>query len=373
MTAAPTNKTPASATPLELRHVERTLDAFPPAIHGNPLNLLLMERATPIASADRYLRALDSPELCEERREYLATPTADWPFPSAALGERPDPVCLSDVLFERFGEAGQILHTQSDIGQILLQRVDQTSPDIVVLMVVDGLSYYDLPENEHMLPCLVSGVSTTAFGHRSVLGRPPICQRLFSRDYKRQLGFTYFDPDENELACELYSVFGGGKVHRITELDEALRLLRTKRMSKGFVQVTSSGLDQLCHQHHDRPPIQGYVDEIMTRFERLVSCLSTGRRKVLACMTSDHGILWRDHLQGKPQLCPGIAPEDVHHPRYVLGGISRDCTLPWRSEGTTYSLLRFPFLTRPLRHTEWGVHGGISAWESIVPLVIQET
>jgi hypothetical protein len=90
-------------------------------------------------------------------------------------------------------------------------------------------------------------------------------------------------------------------------------------------------------------------------------------------LTADHGILWRDQLKADERFCPELAPEDARHPRYALGGIARDCARVWRSDGTTYSLLRFPYLTRPLRHTEWGVHGGISAWESVVPLVIRET
>ncbi len=363
---------PVGSRPLPVQRVAQALDAFPPALLGDPLNLLFLEEAAPIGSAREYLCALDSPGLCEERREYLVGTPLQWPFPAAAIGGRPDPYALSDVLFTRFSYASALVPAQDAVGQILLDRVRRARPDMVLLVIVDGLSYYDLPESDGLSPCLVTGVSNTSFGHRCIVGKPSISQRLFSEDYKHQTGFTYFDVAQNQLASDLYAGFGDARMHRVSETDEIVQVLKRERMARGFVQVTSSGLDELAHKHRNRPPIRNYVDGILDGFGDLIACLRRGGRRVLACLTADHGILWRDNLRGREQYFPGVTPSESNHPRHIARGIVRDCAHVWRSEGASYSLLRFPFLTRKLRQNEWGVHGGISAWESIVPLLIRE-
>jgi hypothetical protein len=35
-----------------------------------------------------------------------------------------------------------------------------------------------------------------------------------------------------------------------------------------------------------------------------------------------------------------------------------------------FALLAYPFLRRPLRANEWGVHGGLSFEESVVPWIL---
>ncbi len=62
------------AGPSEVDRMNRALDVFPPGFTGNPLNLLFLDPAAPIGSASAYLRALDSPELCEDRREWHDEP-----------------------------------------------------------------------------------------------------------------------------------------------------------------------------------------------------------------------------------------------------------------------------------------------------------
>jgi hypothetical protein len=38
-------------------------------------------------------------------------------------------------------------------------------------------------------------------------------------------------------------------------------------------------------------------------------------------------------------------------------------------EGKEFALLEYPYLRRDLRANEWGVHGGLSFEESVVPLL----
>jgi hypothetical protein len=261
--------------------------------------------------------------------------------------------------------------TQSKIAEHLESRVKALDPDIVILMIADGLSYYDLPDGTSQ-PCLVNGVTITEFGYREVVGRPSLSQRLFGMGYRNQKAFTYFDVSGNALAADLHSTFGDSQVVRVAEFAEALNH-EAVRMPRGYLQVTTTGLDGLCHHHRDRPPIARYIADLLERFEHLVEMCSRRNRKVLACLTADHGILWRDVLRGREQLIDSATAEDNFHPRYLKGSLLRDYARPAKGVVGTVSLLTFPYLTRAIKRTEWGVHGGISSWESLVPLKIVTT
>ena len=94
---------------------------------------------------------------------------------------------------------------------------------------------------------------------------------------------------------------------------------------------------------------------------------------MLTLLTADHGILWRDALGERARLVDDVFPDDVRSPRYIKGSILRAYGRCVRSEGQNYTLLGYPWLTRPLHNNEWGVHGGISAWESVVPLIVHHS
>lgn len=361
-----------SQTAALLSRMSVAIDAYPPAFRGNALNVLFLEDAQPIACAPEYLRSLDSPNLCEDCREYLLSQEyALWPFPIHCIAKRPDPWLLSEKLYDCFNTAQYLLPTQREVGRILCEKAAKLQPDIVALMIVDGLSYYDLPDEADVQPCLVNGVSTTGFGYREVVGKPTASERLFSLGYSHQMGFTYFDIETNPLASELYGVFGSSQVKRVVTFKECLEHISAEGISHGFVQITAAGLDGLCHKHRDEPPVKYYIGEILNRFDALVSCLHEGNRNVLACLTADHGILWRQHLEGQWYVVYDLQPDGARFIRYVGGSRVRNYVLIKNCHGSTYSMLRVPYITRKLRNNEWGVHGGISAWESIVPLIIR--
>lgn len=362
-----------TSSAMQVSKLSKVVDAYPPAFTGNPLNLLFLENAEPIKIAGEYLRNLDRPGLCEDRREYLLGNAADWPFPAYRIKHRPDPLRLSEQLFERFDTAKEVLPTQRDVGRMLAERAKILQPDVVVLMVVDGLSYYDLPDWPDTKPCLVDGATTTEVGYRDVIGKPSVSEHMFSVGYRHQLGFTYFDADTNPLAADLYEVFGSSQVAKIRKFDECLDAIKAQELARAYIQVSAPGLDGLCHKHRDEPPIQTYIDEVVGRFDSLVEQLSKRKLTVMACLTADHGILWRDELEGKWETVGDLQPEDARHVRYVRGSRLRHYLCVRNCLGNAHSLLKVPYITRDLRSNEWGVHGGISAWESIVPLVIRET
>ncbi len=349
----------------------RALKAYPAGFAGNPLNLLFLDGARPIAHALAYLRALDAPAPHPDRREYLHRQLGGWPFPTVTVTARPDPWAVSHALFAHFDLACGVLNRQEDIGAILAARAEENVPDIVALMVVDGLSYYDLPANTGALPCLVTGPTITPYGYRRVIGDPPVGKLLFDRGYHEQIGLTYFDPSGNALAGDLFSLFGKSRVHRMPAIAAGMDWLSGQSLTRAFVQVTAMGLDQFSHSHRDRPPRDRYLTDTLAAFTALVDCLRAGGKRVLACLTADHGILWRDVFDAHPPEYAELN-EATAHPRYLAHAIMRPYGLVRTTTAGTSTLLRVPYLTRAMRVNEWGVHGGVSAWESIVPLIVLE-
>lgn len=353
-----------------LQHFDRLLDLVPVAYSGNPLHLLFLADAYPVRDGAGYLRTLDGFALVPERREYVLDPPPHWPFPRVEIEQRPDPRCVSEVLFQQWDVARTVIPRQQELGDRLVHLAAAHHADVVVLMIVDGLSYYDLPENMTAEPLLVDGVSVTAHGYPAVIGKPSVSQKMFNAGYRRQMGFTYFDRAENSLAAELFSGFAESQVQRVRSLDEVLAVLRTAVPLGAYIQITAMGLDHLAHSHHDTPPIADYLSRLLQRFRELVAVIRQRGYSVVACLTADHGILWWHQLGNEPPVLEGVFGENERHPRYTEGALLRPHTRVISHGRRVCTVLQAPYLTRKLRQNEWGVHGGISAWESLVPLVV---
>jgi len=356
-------------------NVERlstAIDAFPAAFKGNQLNLLFLDDAYPIINSKAFLCKLDSLMLQDERREYLLGEKEGWPFPTIGIEGRPDPWKVTDALFENFEIAGNLLPTQRDTWKILADHVLRNDSDIVILNIVDGLSYYDLPEDTGAIPSLVRGVTTTTHGFLDVVGKPAISQRLFNEGYKNQLAFTFFDKDSRPLSAELHSTFGNSQLNRINSIEDGIDIIKKNPFWRGFIQIVAPGLDKLAHYHADRPLVKETLDRIFERLDKVIDCVSSKGRKVTACLTSDHGILWRDDAKEKTEVVSDLFSEDKYHPRYVKGSLTRSYSKTVKYESQSFTLLKAPYMIRDWKHSEWGVHGGLSAWESIVPIIIKE-
>jgi len=346
------------------------LDGYPAGFAGNPLNLLMLDDAEIIDNPQQYLRRLDDLPLCDERREYLIDESSVWPFPRIDVAGRPDPWLVSQRLFERFDEAGRILITQGDLAERIDKQVSRQRPTVVALIIVDGLSYYDLAEEDAGEPCFVPGVTTTQYGYRQVVGQPSVSRRLFALGHTQQMGFTYFDPEVNDLSADIHHTFSPSQVTRVREFDHILTHLQETTLSRAYIQITLAGLDQLCHAHYDRPPRELYVKRILSCYEKIIDCLHEKNPHILVVMTADHGILWKDDIEDRLEIVDDLFKEDVRSPRYVKGSVLRPYAHCCRCLGQNYSLLGVPWMTRRFRNNEWGVHGGISAWESLVPFVM---
>lgn len=359
----------AEPLPPILLSFSSAIDKYPAGFTGNPLNLLFLNDAEPIQQPREFLWQLDAPSLMDERRQYVMEYPGFWPFPAFDLSTRPDPLLVSQRLFERYDDAPKFLKTQRNIGRLIERKVREHKPDVVALLIADGLSYYDLPEQIVAEPCLVDGVSITEVGYRQVVGNPELSRLMFTMGYRTQYGFTYYPTDQNSLAAEILSRFAVSQTTRVRTFEEILVHLDQVPLGRSYIQISLPGLDHLAHAHHDKPPRNHYLHELLERFQRLIDQVTKKKRKILACLTSDHGILWREHIEDKIQIVRDLLPEDSGHARYVRGRFVRDFGRCCTNFGQNYTLLRMPCMTRNLKSNEWGVHGGISAWESIVPLI----
>jgi len=136
--------------------------------------------------------------------------------------------------------------------------------------------------------------------------------------------------------------------------------------------VTLSGLDQLCHAHRDRPPVDYYRRTIFRNVANLSDQMVDRFGSALVIVTADHGILWREQLEPELVVASDLFGEDKASPRYIVGARRRGYGRVCLSQGRDHTLFAVPYMTRRFRVNEWGVHGGLSAWESLVPLIVRE-
>jgi len=307
----------------------------------------------------------------DEQRDYFVsrdlTDGLYFPFPSYSIDQRPDPIDLSDVLFQKFDIAKKLIFSQEEIAERIINLALRDRPEVIILILVDGLSYYDLLEQEGIEPCLVPGVSVTNYGFRTIIGKPSISNRLFFSGYKKQRAFSFFDVS-NELSANIHDGFSETQFTRVKETADIYNALKNFRPKKDYVQIVLDGLDSLSHNHHDAPPIDFYKNRIISCLDEIENILRKRKISYQIHLVSDHGILWHDSYD-KFIVVDDLFPEDSFHPRYVKGTFNRLYGRISTGYGSIYTLFKAPYVSRKLRINEWGVHGGISAWESIVPFI----
>lgn len=355
----------------DLDKFSNLINFFPAVFRGNPLNLLFLNDAQKIHNPFGYLQDVSGPVLMDEKREYFHVKDISegvfFPFPSISIDQRPDPAELSEMLFQRFDIASRFIFSQNDIAEKIINLALNNRPEVVVLILVDGLSYYDLPERENMQPCLVPGISITDFGFRTIIGKPSISNRLFFIGYKKQRAFSFFEYS-NHLSGSIHEGFSESQYTRVKKVDEIFGSLKKFRPKRDYIQIVIDGLDGLCHSHRDAPPIDFYKKRIITCLDEIESIFHKRKISYQIHLVSDHGILWQDAYDNF-EIVDDLFPEDSFHPRYTKGTFNRLYGRISSCFGSNYTLFKAPYLSRNFRNNEWGVHGGISAWESIVPFI----
>lgn len=265
----------------------------------------------------------------------------------------------------------QELVRQSGLKDYILHNT--TGDSIVVLLIVDGLSYEavrntTLPSQ----PVVVDGITTTEPGFtRIIYGEDNVSlysELLSQKQFRNKYGFTYWARGQEELSTDLHASMGDD-VHRIRDFNEAVERLGDDAPfdDRTYVQITRMGLDQDSHNRKEEPDRDAVVDDLVTDIRNLQDELDRQSDSWRIFATADHGILWRSQLPDDP---PVVMEDYNQQPRYVTGREKVPHSMAITNhDGEIVSGLGYPYLARDLEHTEWGVHGGFSYYESVVPLI----
>ena len=300
-----------------------------------------------------------SPSDREELTQIFGFPTVKFPpFPTIEQ--------VNEALPRRFKTTN--LLKQSEVAAEITGRLDRELPQIAVLLIFDGLSFYDVAEwklsGTMPEPCLVDGVSTTESAMRRLIGSPVLTHQLFDLKYLRRLGFSYWERSMNQLTDALFAEFPETQLHRVTTFDEVLEKLEMSEwQTPTYVQIVRSGLDSVCHSHRERPNVSSLLDDLRKDIVSLIAVLQETEKSFRLFITADHGILWYTN-QDTVRLA-----QKKSKARYTEGEVAcGDNVLTLKSAEGTYTVLTGDKVIATNRKvTEWGFHGGISAQESLVP------
>ena len=312
------------------------------------------------SNTDQTLFVNPSPADREELTQVFGFPTVEFPpFPTIEQ--------VNKVLPSRF-ETTNLLK-QSEVAAEIKERLAGELPQVAVLLIFDGLSFYDVVNWElsgaTLEPCLVDGMSTTEDAMRRLIGSPVLTHQIFDLGYVSRLGFSYWERPTNQLTDALFAEFPKFQLHRVTTFKEVLAELEMSEwQTPTYVQIIRSGLDSVCHSHRERPNVSSILDDLRKDIVSLIAVLQKASESFRLFITADHGILWYND-----QDIVSLAQEKSKA-RYIEGDVAcRDNVLTLKNGEGTYTVLTGDkVIAKNRKVTEWGFHGGISAQESLVPL-----
>jgi hypothetical protein len=194
-------------------------------------------------------------------------------------------------LFDSFDKIQDYAFNQKQISTRILE---DTEVDVIVLLLIDGLSYTDWMNYPNIQSCLVPGPSITPIGFRNIIGKPSIAELLFEKKFVNRLGFSHWDRNE-ALSNELFFGFDQRlQIKKISEFGEIFKSLSISSKSQMYIQILINGLDFISHRHRGRPPTQLIAKNLYENvFLLLCDYLHKCRITALVYAASDHGILWK--------------------------------------------------------------------------------
>jgi len=328
------------------------------------------------ASLEEWRERIDSPReidadsilfvnLFPSDREEL---TQVFGFPTVEFPALPSIEQVNEALPNRFETTH--LFKQSDVATEITERIRKELPQIVVLLVLDGLSFYDVVDWElpqaTLEPCLVDGLSVTNSAMQRLIGSPVLTHRLFELGYIRRSGFSYWERAANVLTDALFAEFPPNQLHRMTTFDEVLRKIKASGWeTHTYVQIIRSGLDGVCHSNRERPNTKSILDDLKRDILLLLEVLQETGKSFRLFITADHGILW----YADQDIIP--LAQEKFKTRYTEGNVaSGDNVLTLQSEQETYTVLTGDkVIAKNRKSNEWGFHGGISGTRIVGPIL----
>jgi len=329
-------------------------------------------------SVDRFHEHLYDPEFLFEHDVVITADTRHPRYQRIECDQETITPDLNDVVdwsdAETFDYLSRELIAQSELKNHIQDTI--TGERLVVLVIVDGLSYEALRTTDlNPRPVIVDGISTTEPGFRRIIYGDPdtpdvsvAAELMNKKKFYNSIGFTYWERGQESLSTELHAGMGDS-IHRISDFEEAVTTLRDKTplREKTYVQITRMGLDQDSHNRKEDPPRDAVVESLLDDLRQLLETVSALAERFRVFVTADHGILWRENLPSEPSI---VCDEYHPHARFIEGraNVPEGRVVVGAKDSVTIGLA-YPHLTRELENTEWGVHGGFSYDESVVPLV----
>jgi len=353
---------------VDLRELQDILRLMPAMVEVHPLSLaFLPDDVRVFDNAWQMVAELDAPtpQVTKPMLAMHIEQALQHRLPALRCVHDPLTSELNRVLLKQYDFIKTNMLCQSQVANEIARRLDA---EAIALMLVDGLSYADVKYYatkwlSHAIPVLVDGVSNTEQGMIRIISKPPLVNRLFDMGFRSCLGFTYWERAQEPLTEHLFAGFGE-RVYRVKSFDEVLEMLENKELKETFVQIVRMGLDIAAHRYREKPNVPTMVADILTDFHRLGEVYKRKGISAWVHLVSDHGILWA-HEHNFQIYEFNIA----EHPRHYEHAKSGKHTLTVEFEGKEFAMLEYPYLRRDLRANEWGVHGGLSFEESIVPLI----
>lgn len=366
--------------------LESWLERTPVIAALHPLAPLALDPSTQIyVDGQAFLKALD-----ERRTQPLgkicildsSIPRLGERLPYFRVSELPSTAILNQNLPHGLDYVRSNILTNHQVAAVIQKKVAAIRPDIVVLFLIDGLSYEDIGDWHigDCIPCFVDGPSVTyrfqndnksdlnsEVGFAALVGQPTVWSRLQSLGYHFAQGYTYWSPGSNKIADYLFT---GIPYQRISNFDGILRLLDTTELQSGtYLQIVREGLDGLAHSKRElqRVEIDGAITAVKYDLERLANAISQSGHNYVIFAVADHGILWKSETDWVK-----LHNHPSSHSRYTMAvpPASMSDYFVQITRGTdSYHLCRYPYIVGSIPADDSGLHGGLSYQESFVPLL----
>jgi hypothetical protein len=343
------------------------------------LPLALSSSVRIVKCGDDVLSELDDMHAAPQSPTLILQPDSRLAarFPTVSLKSHPPIDAINRNMHCHLEYAREQLLTTYGVTAALTEDVTERRYDIVVLMLVDGLSYGDVIDwIDTVIPCFVDGPSVTyrladdqktvlpTVGFPSIVGSPTVFARLHDMGYKNALGYTYWAPDSNVISDFLFKQI---PTHRVANFEAILAELRSFTFKQStYIQIMREGLDGLAHSKREmsRAEIDGAIIAIRQDVERVMQVLSKQKRRVCLYLVADHGILWKTEHDWKVLDVAGSRPR-YSTARPDEAACAR--TVRYERSGQVYYSYTYPYLGSRIKADDSGVHGGLSYQESIVP------
>lgn len=358
---------------------DNLLDKMPVVASINPVSLCFLRQ--PIRrfdSTDAMSLELDKlSELPVNRWVSLDSNLCHgYRFPIVRCDHNPFTPELNAILFDHFDSIAQSMLCQSQIATRILKESDDA--DIIVLLILDGLSFGDLSNvatdlRGRIEPCLVDVPTLTHLAFPNIVGalnhQRRIAETLFNNGFQQRLGFTYWTRQKNDLTNQLFRSFAPSQMFKISRFSEIYATIAQSEIkNRTYIQIVRNGLDEYAHRSRQMIQKQPFIGEFVKDFLELGELFKQNNCRANLYLTSDHGLLWKSDfspeiIDNKPQLSLRFFDSDEKK-ETSLGTYKR-----WKIGEEYYYCLNYPYSHRHFHMNEQATHGGISFQESIVPFV----